>query len=130
MSGDFAWTTLTKGLPNTMNARFTSVSIAAALLVTLPLTAFAAPQDSMGKMGKMSKMQKMSGPVYVCKECKQYTTGAMAKKMKMMDPMGHKLVKMDKAPAGYTMMKMDKMGGMKMGGKMDKMEGKPMGGTR
>ena len=92
----------------------------------------AAAQDKMG--GKMSggKMSggKMSGgkmdmkSVYVCKMCKAYYPAASAKMMGYKDPMGHKLVKMAKAPVGYTngsKMKMhdgDKMGG-KMGGKMD-----------
>lgn len=126
-----------------MNARIAFVS--AALLAIVP-TAFAAPQGAAqttptpgatmpqtGKMGKMmnaTRMNKMAGPVYVCTPCKMYTNAAGARKMKMMDPMGHKLVKMAKVPAGYTMMKSDSMGSM--GHKMDgpdmapKASGSPM----
>ena len=84
------------------------------------------------KMTPASKMAKKSPPVYVCKECKVYTSAAKAKKMGYKDGMGHKLVKMDKAPAGYVTMtemkkmeKMGKMGDHKMGGgKMSKGDGK------
>ena len=87
-----------------------------------------------GKMagGKMAAGKMAPKSVYVCKACKEYFPADAAKKMKYKDGMGHKLVKMDKAPAGFmdgSKMKMDKggkMGGKMEGGKMsgDKMKGK------
>jgi len=81
-----------------------------------------------GKMagGKMAAGKMAPKSVYVCKTCKVYFPADAAKKMNYKDGMGHKLVKMDKAPAGFmdgSKMKMDKGG--KMGGKM---EGGKMGG--
>ena len=107
-----------------MNVRKLTVAAIAALCVVSSSGAVLA-QDKMGdkKMG-MQKGKMMSQGVYVCKMCKGYYSAADAKKIKMMDPMGHKLVMMKKAPAGYKMMKMghgSKMGHDKMktgGGKM------------
>ncbi|MCW3098325.1 MAG: hypothetical protein JWL77_3943 [Chthonomonadaceae bacterium] len=114
-------------------ALFAIASLAISTFVIHP----AAAQDKMGgKMdgGKMSGGKMAAGKmdmksVYVCKTCKVYYTSSLAKKMAYKDPMGHKLVKMDKAPAGFkdgSKMKMDKGG--KMGGKMEggKMEGGKM----
>lgn len=92
----------------------------AALLVALPLTVLSvSPVLAQSKMAPMPPKQASSkmAPVYVCKACKAYLTAPDAKKMAYKDPMGHKLVKMSKAPAGYMdgakMHKMDnKMGGM------------------
>lgn len=101
-------------------------------VASLGITTFAVnpalAQDKMsgGKMagGKMSGGKMAAGKmdtksVYVCKACKAYFPADAAKKMSYKDPMGHKLVKMDKAPAGFkdgSKMKMD--AGGKMGGKM------------
>lgn len=85
----------------------------AATLAALSLVAVASsPTFAQDKMKPAPKMQsKMGQTVYACKMCKMYFPEADAKKMKMMDPMGHKMAKMDVATAkkmGY------KMGGGKM----------------
>ncbi len=115
--------------------------IALFAVAALGITTFAInpafAQDKMGgkmdgdKMagGKMAAGKMDTKSVYVCKVCKEYFPAAAAKKMHYKDGMGHKLVKMSKAPAGFkdgSMMKMDK--GSKMGGKMEggKMEGGKM----
>ena len=111
--------------------------IALFAVACLGITTFAinpaAAQDKMGgkmdggKMGKMSGHGKMDmKSVYVCKQCKAYYSTLSAKKMGYKDGMGHKLVKMSKAPAGYMdggKMSMDKGG--KMGGKMGGMKKDP-----
>ncbi len=71
------------------------------------------------KMGKMSDGKMMKSPVYVSKMTKMYYAEPDAKRMKMMDTKGNKLVKMEKAPAGF---KMGQMGTGKMAPKMGKME--------
>lgn len=110
-----------------MNVRKLTAAAMAATAVTLCIVSSSAivlAQDKMGdkKMPMKSGMTKgkmmsqtMPPGVYVCKMCKGYYSATDARKMKMMDPMGHKLVMMKKAPAGYKMMKMgDKMGHDKM----------------
>ena len=115
-----------------MKLRFLAAAAALAAVTAAPLLS-ASPASAQDKMSKMAPAQKMtpaqkmakkSVPVYVCKECKAYTSAAKAKSMGYKDGMGHKLVKMDKAPAGYvTMTEMKKMNKMKMGdGKMKKMD--------
>jgi hypothetical protein len=112
-------------------------AFAAMTIVSLATAPSVFAQDKMGKMSdskmshsKMSdKMGKMShmAPVYVCKECKMGFTASQAKMMKMKDPMGHPMTKMDKLPTGYKMAsKMDKMGD-KMGSKMSDKMGDKMG---
>jgi hypothetical protein len=113
-------------------ALFAIATLAVATFAVSPASA----QDKMsgGKMsgGKMSGGKMAPGKmdmksVYVCKACKEYFPAASAKKMNYKDPMGHKLVKMDKAPTGFkdgSKMKMHEGGAMggkmngKMGGKM------------
>jgi hypothetical protein len=116
-----------------MNLR-RAVGASAALVLSVAFAAAASAQTTTGgKMdsGKMSsdkkaamssgKMDsKMAGPVYACSKCKVYTSPDMAKKMGYKDAMGHKLVKMSKAPAGYT-------DAAKMGKNMDKMSPKMSG---
>ena len=121
-----------------MKLRLFVAAFAAAAAV--PFVLSASPASAQSKMAPAQKMtpagkmaQKMA-PVYVCKECKQYTDSMMAKKMGYKDPMGHKLVKMAKAPEGYA--KMGKMGKPKMGdgkmsdGKMGKMDTMPKSGGK
>jgi hypothetical protein len=112
-------------------ALFAIASLGIATFAVNP--AFAQDKMAGGKMddGKMAsgKMAKMDKSVYVCKKCKEYFPADAAKKMSYKDGMGHKLVKMAKAPAGFkdgSKMAMDKGG--KMGGKMEggKMEGGKM----
>ena len=119
-----------------MNTRVTlaafaaTIALAAATLAAVPASA----QPKMGEGKMMGKKPAMGGKmmgqsVYVCKMCKTYYSAADARKMKMMDPMGHKLVMMKKAPVGYKMMKMghgNKMGHDKMmnNGKMKSGSGK------
>ncbi len=95
-----------------MNVRKMTAAAAIAALCVMSSSTAVLAQNKIGdkKMG-MQKGKMMSQGVYVCKMCKGYYSAADARKMKMKDPMGHKLVMMKKAPAGYKMMKMghDKM---------------------
>ena len=111
-----------------MNVRRSFAAGIAALTLVTATASLALAQDKMsgGKMqgGKMmgGKMAMGSKMVYACKGCKMYFSEADAKKMKMMDPMGHKMSRMSMASA--------KKMGMKMGhGKMmsgDKMHDEKM----
>lgn len=116
--------------------RFALLAVAALGISTLVITPAVAQDKMGGKMsgGKMAGSKMSAGKmdtksVYVCKTCKVYFSPSIAKKLAYKDPMGHKLVKMDKAPAGFkdgSKMRMGKGG--KMGGKMEsgKMEGGKM----
>jgi hypothetical protein len=113
------------------------VGLVSAFVIAASFSVAAQAQDKMAtdkmapKADKMAgaKMDKMAMPVYACPKCKMAYSAADAKKMGMKDPMGHKMMKMDKMPAGYKMGgkmdKMDKMGGKMDTGKMDKMAPKP-----
>ncbi len=115
-----------------MNVRRTfAAGIAALTLVTASAT-LALAQDKMhgGKMhgGKMMGHKMMGKMVYACKECKMYYSAADAKMMKMMDPMGHKMMRVSMADAKKMGMKMGH-GKMMSGDKMmhgDKMKGGKM----
>ena len=50
-----------------------------------------------------AKPATKSNPVYACKDCKMAYSHNAAKELKMKDPMGHALVKMDKLPDGFKM---------------------------
>jgi hypothetical protein len=85
-----------------------ALGVSAALALAVSFGPAAHAQDKMSSGAKKpapapTKMEsKITGPVYVCKMCKTVMTPAEAKKAGYKDPMGHKMVKMDKAPAGYT----------------------------
>ncbi len=116
-----------------MNVRRTfAAGIAALTLASASASlAFAQTKMSGGKMtgGKMQSGKMMMGKsVYACKECKMYYSAADAKKMKMMDPMGHKMMRVSMANAKKMGMKMGH-GKMMSGDKMmhgDKMKGGKM----
>ena len=92
-------------------AALTLASVSASLAADKMMGGKMAPGAMMHK-GKPMMGAKMTGGVYVCKMCKAAYSPAQAKKMGYKDSMGHKLVKMSKAPAGYS------MGGMMHGGMM------------
>jgi len=116
-----------------MNVRRTFAAGIAALTLVTATASLALAQDKMhgGKMQghKMSGGKMMMGKmVYACKECKMYYSAADAKKMKMMDPMGHKMMRVSMATAKKMGMKMGH-GKMMSGDKMmhgDKMKGGKM----
>jgi hypothetical protein len=94
-----------------MNVRRTvAAGIAALTLVTASASlAFAQDRMSGGKMqgAKMQGGKMMAGKmVYACKDCKMYFSAADARKMKMKDPMGHKMTRMSMASARRMGMKM------------------------
>ena len=112
-----------------MNTRSTFAAIAAA--VTLAAASAAVPAFAQPKMGGQKPAmggKMMAQSVYACKMCKTYYSAADAKKMKMMDPMGHKMTRMSMSGAKKMGYKMAKTGGAKMG--RPKMGGDKMGGGR
>ena len=115
-----------------MNTRSAFAALAAT--VALAAASAAGPASAQPRMGEGKMMGKkpamggkrMAQSVYACKMCKTYYSAADAKKMKMMDPTGHKMTRMTMGSAkkmGYKMAKTvgaktghPKMGGDKMGG--------------
>ena len=105
---------------------FSAFAAALSLVAVSAATPAAVAQDKMGgkmKPGAMQSGKRMGQMVYTCKGCKMYYSEADARKMKMMDPMGHKLMRMSMADA--------KKMGLKMGTMHGKMRhDKKMGGGR
>ncbi len=103
-----------------MNTKMIALAVAALALALAPALA----QGTMSSGSTMSKGSMMSGKgmmhpkmVAYCAKCKMYYSAADAKKMHMMDSMGHKMMMMpmSKVPKGAKMgmMSMKPMSTMK-----------------
>ena len=125
--------------------RIVGLTAAVAALAVLTAPAAFSQEKPGAKMGMKHKpgmtTGKMAKTVYVCTQCKMYSSEADASRMtkdastgKYMDAMGHKLVPMKKVPPGFKVAAMAKMHGRmehKPGDKMHgKMKGKMHGKTK